>query len=162
RVTAEPFMMLGGLAVVYFGLAWLRMGAVVRHPLPAPPPANPYPPSGRVGIVRAFRDEYCRVLRDRSAFGLIVLAPISSRVFYPQPYLGQLIKDIPIAVVDDDASEVSRTIIQALNADEAVEVAARPTTLAEAQAALARREVFGILSIPSGTEREVLKGSKAR
>src|SRR4029077_5144318 len=27
---------------------------------------------------------------------------------------------------------------------------------------LARREVFGILSIPSGTEREVLKGNKAR
>ena len=83
-------------------------------------------------------------------------------MFYPQPYLGQLIKDIPIAVVDDDSSDVSRTIIQAVNADEAVEVALRPTTLAEAQAALARREVFGILSIPAGTEREILKGDQAR
>jgi len=60
------------------------------------------------------------------AFGLIVLAPIVYGVFYPQPYLGQLIKDIPIAVVDDDSSTVSRTIIQAVNADEAVKVALRP------------------------------------
>lgn len=102
------------------------------------------------------------MIRDRSAFGLIVLAPIIYGVFYPQPYLRQLIKDIPIAIVDDDSSDVSRTIIEAVNADEAVKVAVRPTTLAEAQAALARREVFGILSIPAGTEREILKGDQAR
>jgi ABC-2 type transport system permease protein len=40
-------------------------------------------------------------------------------------------------------------------------VAARPT-LVEAQVALARREVFGIVGIPAGTEREVMKGSGAR
>jgi ABC-2 type transport system permease protein len=102
------------------------------------------------------------VLRDRGAFGLIVLGPLIYGLFYPQPYLGQLIRDIPIAIVDDDATDLSRTIIQTLNAHEAIRVAARPNTLAEAQAALARREVFGIVSIPAGTEREVLKGDKAR
>jgi len=94
--------------------------------------------------------------------GLIVLAPLIYGAFYPQPYLGQLIREVPIAVVDDDGTDLSRTIIQTLNAHEAISVAARPTTLAEARIALARREVFGILSIPAGTEREVLKGEKAR
>ena len=60
----------------------------------------------------AFAAEYRRVLRDRGAFGLIVLGPLIYGVFYPQPYLGQLIRDIPIAIVDDDATELSRTIIQ--------------------------------------------------
>jgi ABC-2 type transport system permease protein len=160
--SAQPFMMLGGLAVVYFGLALLRLRSVTRHPLPKPVKAPEQDRLGRIGIVRSFTDEYGRVIRDRSAFSLIVLAPIIYGVFYPQPYLGQLIKDIPIAIVDDDSSEVSRTIIQAVNADEAVKVTLRPTTLAEAQAALARREVFGILSIPAGTEREILKGDQAR
>ena len=41
-------------------------------------------------------------------------------------------------------------------------MAVRATTLAEAQAALARREVFGIVDIPAGTEREVLAGRRAR
>ncbi|MER8700338.1 ABC transporter permease [Mesorhizobium sp. M1227] len=161
--SAEPFMMLGGLAVLYFGLAWLRLRSVARHPRPEPV-GTPEQDSarGRIGIVRAFTNEYGRIIRNRSAFSLIVLAPIIYGLFYPQPYLGQLIKSIPIAVVDDDSSDVSRTIIQAVNADEAVKVVLRPTTLAEAQAALARREVFGILSIPAGTEREILKGDQAR
>ena len=57
---------------------------------------------------------------------------------------------------------MSRDLVQALNADEAVTVAVRADTLADAHAALARREVFAILGIPKDTEREVLKGNKAR
>ena len=94
--------------------------------------------------------------------GLFVLAPLIYGVFYPQPYLGQLIRAVPIAVVDDDFSELSRRLVQGLNAHEAIRVAVRASTLAEAQAALARREVFGILDIPAGTEREVLAGRRAR
>ena len=54
-------------------------------------------------------------------FGLIVLAPIIYGLLYPQPYLGQLLRDLPIAVVDQDHTELSRDLIQTLNADEAVD-----------------------------------------
>ncbi len=161
RDSAAPFLMLTALAVGLFGLAWLRLWSVARQ-TPAPAPVGEQPAAERSGIAGAFAAEYRRVLRDRGAFGLIVLAPLIYGVFYPQPYLGQLLRGVPIAVVDSDSSDLSRTLIQTLDADEAIDVAARPTTLAEAQAALARRDVFGILSIPAGTEREVLKGNRAR
>ncbi|MCW6507736.1 ABC transporter permease [Lichenifustis flavocetrariae] len=161
RDSAAPFAMLGLLAVGFFGVAWLRLRSIARHPLPAVQTARE-PDVPRRGIVGFFAAEYGRVLRDRGAFGLIVIGPLIYGVFYPQPYLGQLIRGVPIAVVDDDGTDLSRTLVETLNADEAIAVAARPTTLAEAQAALARREVFGILSIPAGTEREVLKGDRAR
>jgi ABC-2 type transport system permease protein len=162
RDSLTPFLVLAGLAALFFGLALLRLRSIARRP-----PQQQVAPAdsdrgGRVGIVRAFVHEYGRILRDRGAFGLIVLGPIIYGVFYPQPYLGQLIRGVPIAVVDNDASELSRTVIQALNAHEAVSVATRAATLAEAQAALARREVFGIINIPAGTQREVLKGSRAK
>ena len=102
------------------------------------------------------------MLGERAAFGLFVMAPIVYGVLYPQPYLGQLIRAVPIAVVDDDSTELSRGLIQALNASEAVHVAVRAATLAEAQTALQRRQVFGIVDIPAGTEREVLAGRQAR
>ena len=159
--SVTPFMALAALALAYFGLAWLRLTVIARSPdkVPRrePPPAAP--PSGIAG---AFATEYKRVLRDSAVFGLIVLAPIIYGVLYPQPYLGQLVRKIPVAVVDDDSTNVSRTLIQMLNADEATQVAARPVTLEAAQAALARREVFGIVGIPAGTERDVLKGDSAR
>ncbi|HEX4767073.1 MAG TPA: ABC transporter permease [Lichenihabitans sp.] len=161
RDSAEPFVILAILATAFFGLAWLRLRSLVRHPLPTAEPRRA-PEAPARGVAGFFAAEYGRVLRDRGAFGLIVLGPLIYGVLYPQPYLGQLIRGIPIAVVDDDGTSLSRTLIQALNADEAITVAKRPTTLAEAQASLQRREVFGILSIPAGTEREVLKGDKAR
>ncbi len=156
----EPLAILGGLTLLYFALAVLRLRTVARKPLPHE--AEAAEPLARRGLVGAFAAEYRRALAERGAFGLMVLAPIIYGAFYPQPYLGQVVRAIPIAVVDEDSSEVSRQLIQGLNAHEAVRVVARPTTLAEAHAALARREVFGIVDIPAGTERDVMAGRKAR
>jgi ABC-2 type transport system permease protein len=158
--SVEPLAILAGLTLIFFVMAALRLRAIVSKLLPLE--ADPGEPPMRPGLVSGFAAEYRRALGDRGAFGLLVLAPIIYGAFYPQPYLGQLVRAIPIAVVDDDSSEVSRRLIQGLNAHEAVQVVARPSTLAEAQAALARREVFAIVDIPAGTEREVLAGRKAR
>jgi ABC-2 type transport system permease protein len=158
----EPLVLLAGLAVLYLALATLRLRAIVRKPLPAEEAVPADEGLGRIGIGRAFTAEYGRALRDRGAFGLIVLAPLIYGLLYPQPYLGQLVRAIPIAVVDDDSTELSRRLVEALNAHEAIRVAERPSTLAEAQAALQRREVFAIVDVPAGTERDVLAGRRAR
>ncbi len=104
-----------------------------------------------------------RVLRDRGAFGLFVLAPLLYGVFYPQPYLGQLVRAIPIAVVDSDSSELSREHHRGPErlGGAAGGGAARVRSPTRRQA-LARREVFAILDIPAGTERDVLAGRQAR
>lgn len=162
RESVEPAVMVGLLAVIFFGLAVLRLRSIAAKPLPAEEVAEAAESTARSGIVRAFAGEYGRALRDRGAFSLLVLAPIIYGVFYPQPYLGQLVRAIPIAVVDEDSTELSRRLVQGLNAHEAIRVAGRFSTLADAQAALQRREVFAILDIPSGTEREVLAGRRAR
>jgi ABC-2 type transport system permease protein len=158
----EPLAMLAGLAVAFLALATLRLRSIAGKPPPAEEVAPADPGPGRIGVVRAFAAEYGQALRDRGAFGLLVLAPLIYGVLYPQPYLGQLVRAIPIAVVDDDSTELSRRLVQALNGHEAIRVAERPSTLAEAQAALQRREVFAILDIPAGTERDVLWGRPAR
>ena len=93
---------------------------------------------------------------------MLLVAPVFYGVFYPQPYLGQLVRKIPIAVVDDDRTVLSRRLIQALDADEEISVAVRAPALDAAQQALFDRRVFGILEIPPDTEREVLKRNKAR
>ena len=113
-------------------------------------------------VARAFVGEWRRVLADRGVFSMLVIAPLFYGVFYPQPYLGQLVRKIPIAVVDDDRSALSRRLIQTLDADEAITVAVRAPALDVAQQALFARQVFGIVEIPPDTEREVLKGNAAR
>ena len=160
QASALALGILAGMAVVLFALAWWRLRGL-RAARPAE--EEPLPMSGEnPGVIRAFVGEWRRVIADRGVFGMMILAPILYGVFYPQPYLGQLVRKIPIAVVDDDRSELSRSLIQTLDADESVSVAVRAAALDVAQRALLAREVFAILEIPPDTEREVLKGNHAR
>ena len=147
------------MALGLFGLAWWllsRLPPEIQRVEEAPLP--PY----RRGVPGAFIGEWRGVLADRGVFTLMMIPPVFYGVFYPQPYLGQLVRKIPIAVVDDDRTPLSRRLIQALDADEAVSVAVRAPALDVAQQALFDRRVFGILEIPPDTEREVLKGNEAR
>jgi len=78
--------------------------------------------------------------------GLMVIAPLLYGVFYPQPYLGQILRHLPIAVVDLDETELSRQLVMALDADAGVQVAVRTTTIAQAQEALFERRVAQIVA----------------
>jgi ABC-2 type transport system permease protein len=161
--SVQALITLGALAAGFFLLCWLRLRALARMSPSRPPREAPATVAGSPpGVGTAMVLEMRRVLNDRGVFGLIMLAPIIYGALYPQPYLGQVLRHIPIAVVDQDHTELSRNLVQSLNADEATAVIVRADTLAEAQAALARREVFAILGIPRDTEKEVLKGNKAR
>ena len=147
------------LTVLYSLLAVVRLRFIARNmtrAAPAPVPAAAAPPRGVGG---AFAAEWRRVLAIRGAFILLVAAPIVYGLFYPQPYLNQILRKIPIAVVDNDLSELSRRIVETLDASDAVKVTMRVDTLAQAHAALERGEVFAAIGIPPNAERDVLKGT---
>ena len=159
--SARPFAILVGLTVLYALLALLRLRAIgpgmarLARKAAAPAPAPPAPPRGIGG---AFAGEWRRVLGMRPAFTILIMAPMIYGVFYPQPYLTQILHKIPIVVVDNDLSDLSRQIVQTLDASGAVRVAASAGTLADARAVLDRGEAFAVVGIPPGTERDVLKG----
>jgi ABC-2 type transport system permease protein len=159
--SARPFAALAGLAVLYTLLAFFRLARVgprLARSSPAPEQILLPPPSG--GLGGAFTAEWRRVLSIPGAFMLLVIGPLIYGVYYPQPYLNQILRKIPIAVVDNDLSELSRRIVQTLDASGAVRVAIRANTYPEARAALDRGKAFAVVEIPPGTERDVLKGTK--
>ena len=157
--SARPFAALAALAVIYSVFALLRLRAIARRtrratavPEPAATPATPR------GIGGAFAAEWRRVLALRGAFILLFIAPLIYGLYYPQPYLSQILRKIPIAVVDNDLSELSRAIVQTLDASGAVSVALQSDTLAEARAALDRGEAFAVVGIPPGTRARRAQG----
>ena len=158
--SARPFAALAALATIYSLLAMLRLRSIARSrasaaPAPEPILAHPAP----FGIGGAFVTEWRRVLALRGAFLMLVIAPIVYGIYYPQPYLNQILRKIPIVVVDNDLSELSRNIVQTLDASGAVKVAAQADTLADAHVLLDRGEAFAVVGIPPEAERDVLKGT---
>jgi ABC-2 type transport system permease protein len=161
--SARPFAVLAALTALYSLLAIFRLRAVgpalAARTAAAELTTVAWARASMRGIGGAFAAEWQRVLGTRGAFILLVLAPLVYGVYYPQPYLNQILRKIPIVVVDNDLSELSRNIVQTLDASGAVKVAARAETLAEAHPLLDRGNAFAVVGIPPQTERDVLKGT---
>ncbi len=155
RHTAEPFASCAASPCA--GVAGL-----VRF---APGPARPGVRRGRAGRARArrrrgVRGEWRRVLRIAACSAVRPGAALTG--FYPQPYLGQIVRNVPIAVVDQDNSELGRGLIQTLQAHGNIRVALLANSYREAEDAILARRAFAILGIPADTEKNVLKGVTAR
>jgi ABC-2 type transport system permease protein len=158
--SAGPFAALAALSILYALLAFLRLRVLARNPVQLPTATETASlPKLLSGVAGAFVGEWRLLFAIRGAFMLLVIAPLVYGFFYPQPYLNQILRDIPVAVVDSDQTELSRRIVQILDASGAVSVAVRADTLAEARAAIDRGEAFAVVGIPPETERDVLKGS---
>jgi ABC-2 type transport system permease protein len=161
--SAVPFAALAGLAVLYAGLALLRMASLKRKGRfeIVEPSEQPETGGASRGVGGAFKAEWRRVLGTRSAFSLLFLAPLVYGVYYPQPYLNQILRKLPIAVVDSDLTDLSRQIVETLDASGALSVVVRADTVAETRAAIDRGKALAAVEIPADTERDVLKGITA-
>ena len=70
-------------------------------------------------------------------------------------------RDLPIAVIDNDNSSLSRQLVRWLDASPGVQVAAKVASSDEALQLLRERSAFGYLVIPPDFEKELLAGRQA-
>jgi ABC-2 type transport system permease protein len=112
-------------------------------------------------VWKVWMDEYRAIFTDAGValifFGAIVIYPF----FYSLPYLPEVLRDIPVAVVDGDHSALSRKLIRMLDAHENLAVAARFGDLESAKKAFFQREAHGIIVIPAGFEKKALRREQA-
>ncbi|WP_053239686.1 ABC transporter permease [Pleomorphomonas koreensis] len=69
-------------------------------------------------------------------------------------------RDLPIAVVDQDRSTLSRQMVRMVDATPEVAVAREVATLGEGRQLLVSGEAYAVVLIPARTERDVLSGRR--
>ena len=79
-------------------------------------------------------------------------------ILYPLPYLLQTVHHIPVAVVDEDRSALSRRLERNLDATQAIHVVGVTRTVAEALPYLYDGRAGGIVTIPGNFHRDILRG----
>lgn len=107
-----------------------------------------------IGELRAVRN-------DRGALLVLVGAVLLYAFFYPLPYLPEVLKEVPVAVVDTDHSALSRQLVRMVDAHELVAVQFEVPSLAEAEELVRTGRAGGILAIPAGLERDIRRGERA-
>ena len=110
------------------------------------------------GILEEFRREFSRIFKVKPAFSVLILGVAFYALFYPQPYLNEALRDVPIAVVDRDGTQSSRDFARRVDATPDVAVTEQLPDLASAEREVYARRVSGILVIPQYFERELLHG----
>ena len=95
-------------------------------------------------IADVWRKEFEMVMRDQGVLIFFLLVPLLYPILYAWIYNNEVVREVPVAVVDDSRSHVSRSFIRQCDATPDVRVVARPSSMAEAQQMMSRGEVRGI------------------
>ena len=109
-------------------------------------------------IFGVFRNEFSRIFSVRPAFATLILATCIYAAFYPQPYVNEALRDLPIAVVDHDGTLGSQELARRVDATSDVAITMALPDLATAEHEVFARRISGILFIPQYFERDLLHG----
>jgi ABC-2 type transport system permease protein len=109
-------------------------------------------------VLTVFRHELRRIFALRPVFSVLVVGSALYAVFYPQPYLNETLRNMPIAVVDSDGTSASRELARRIDATPDIAVTLVLPDVASAEREVFARKIFGILAIPKNFERDLLHG----
>ena len=101
--------------------------------------------------------EFRKIIFDKLAITIIFVGTAFYSFYYPFPYENDIVRDMPVAVVNYDKSELSKTIITMLDNTESLHTIKYPS-MEEAKKAVYMREVFGIIYIPDDFYKMVARG----
>ena len=108
-----------------------------------------------------FLQELKAILNDKGAILILIGAVIVYPVIYSIVYYHETLTNMPFAVVDQDHSASSRKYAQMLDASAELKIAAHPTDLKEAEKLLKNNKIDGLIFIPEGFQKQLMKGEQA-
>lgn len=109
-------------------------------------------------FVQALRATLRAVVSDQAVLTVMVGAVLLYSVFYPAAYRHQVAGNLAVVVVDQDHSAASRQLLRTLQAVRAIRVAEVLGDPLPARDRVARGQADGIVLIPAGFQRDILRG----
>lgn len=113
-------------------------------------------------FVHAFGETFRAIAGDRAAMLVLVGAVVLYSFFYPAAYRHQVAVQLPLVVVDQDRSPMSRTLLRKLDAVRAVRLAGVVGSMEEARGMLERGDAEAVLLVPADFQRDILRGGQGR
>ena len=88
------------------------------------------------------------MFKDEGALLFVILLPLAYPILYSWIYNNEVVREVPVAVVDNSHSHVGREFVRHVDASSDVRVAAWCNSLEEAGRLVARQEVYGVILLP--------------
>ena len=110
---------------------------------------------------RVFRNEFKRIFGDMGVMLFFIALPLLYPVVYTLIYNLEVVRKLPVAVVDNSLSADSRDFVRKASASPSIEIYAYCPNMAEAKELMAEHKVFGVLQIDKDYARNLGNGVPA-
>lgn len=107
------------------------------------------------------RNEYREIFSDAGVMLVLIFALIIYATVYSIAYGPQVLRNVPIGVIDDCRTTTSRELINTFNSGPNTYVAYNPTDMEQAKELFFDRKIYGVVYIPQDYEKRLLGGSQA-
>lgn len=113
------------------------------------------------GMCHIWLQEMKSTFRDEGVLMFFILVPIAYPLLYSWIYTNEVVREVPVVVVDMSHSKSSREFIRSFDASPDVKVAYYCNSIAEAKGVVGHQAARGILYFPSDYEHDIHRGEQA-
>jgi ABC-2 type transport system permease protein len=115
----------------------------------------------KFGLLHIIRYELLRLISFPSSRNLLIIIPLITFFFLSFIYIRGGIRDIPIAVIDRDQTQMSRLVTRYLDAESMLKVVLQPDSRRTAEEMLGKEEAYAVVVIPRDFQKNVLSGKSS-
>lgn len=105
--------------------------------------------------------EFRNMMRDNGVVLFVFIVPLFYPLLYAFIYTNETVRDVPVAVIDNSRSELSRQFVRMVDATPEVRVVAQCASVAEAERLNQLGEIYAFVVIPDDLNRTLADGRQA-
>lgn len=110
-------------------------------------------------FVRSLIHELRYTLRSKDVIIMLLLGPVVLTILFGGTYINTYVNDIPVVILDEDNSSLSRAINMHFNENDRFRVAAFVDSIEEVEEMVSSEQAFMGVCIPKGFNEDVLRGA---
>lgn len=111
-----------------------------------------------INIIQICYREFVTVMHDKGILIFILFVPLVYPLLYSYVYTNEVVREVPVAAVNDCNSSLSRKFLRRMDASPDVYIAAHCASMTEAEELLKQQKVYGIVRVPSSFTHDLWHG----
>ncbi len=108
-----------------------------------------------------WKREFQTTFKDQGVLIFFIFVPLMYPLIYGFIYTNEVVREVPIVVVDNSRSSLSREFVRKVDATPDVDVKGYCSNMEEAKEMMKERNVYGIIYIPNHFSDDIILGTQA-
>lgn len=105
-----------------------------------------------------WKEEFKNTFKDQGVLIFFILVPLVYPLLYAFIYTNEVVREVPVAVVDDSRSSLSREYLRMVDATPDVNIVSYCSDMEEAKEMMKEQLVYGVIYIPRQFSPDIVQG----